>query len=840
MMVRLAILIALLGGAAFPQTLTFTSPTCGGSVAGTIELAAKSVAGVARVDYRMGSLDIGSSLSPVTWNTAWAMDGASEIEATAYNAAGAAVAGGSCLVTISNHQVTLNVNSPDLTKPLSGVVTMPVTGSDAAAFPAIWTLNIDGEQQSIVWTDNSWVSPNTVTFTLDTTRFTNGLHELHISMNSRTGPTNPQWVNWRGMVNRVVQFSNGRVTMDIVPSVQSLFLKPGGKYALGCVQLMTDGTSTSCASPVFTPADDTVVTADSSGNITALKDGFTLVNLQVGTYSTAARVWVAANMDSPHFGGNGALLSTYEAGKSLFVIAPFFLDPTALTATSALLTEVPQSGVNTLSFGMYLNPWNTTTPFTTWQTNFEQAIGQKMDWAAANGYHMLLTGDDIFRRIGGDAWYTLNWPSGQQAVQYATHRLAATGVGIGLEGIDEASAIWGDRPVPNGHVGAASYLFNSVTCQAGACSVDWLQNPLPGGWPFAFAGPTALQTPVGSLYQAQNTTANGFQFQATTKATGTYTAANAPSLEYLWFAGDYCGQSRPCVPEVPNNALLTMSTWIRSQTPAVPLSFPSLADEPASVDGNWMGPVGISDYASNYFTSLKTRTTYPWTEGIQEMSSSMENEFLSRQPLYMLNRPQLMLVSLAGASYTKASAGTATYEPGTDQLSEPGVSPAHVTAMMMQAAALGGAGLRLYYFETPGDLSSRAATPVGSQLQTGANPVNLQTAQWQAMSAAANLLNTTLGPYLLSLRMNSPAYGRNITTAARDAANGQMLLIVNGNDWPRTIPVAFAPYSLGYGAKRYWLHTFGVSFDALPATQTSDSITLAAGESVAYVFPRSK
>jgi hypothetical protein len=87
--------------------------------------------------------------------------------------------------------------------------------------------------------------------------------------------------------------------------------------------------------------------------------------------------------------------------------------------------------------------------------------------------------------------------------------------------------------------------------------------------------------------------------------------------------------------------------------------------------------------------------------------------------------------------------------------------------------------------------------------------------------------------------MNSPAYGRNITTAARDGVAGQMLLIVNGNDWPRTIPVLLAPYSLGYGAARYWLHTSGVDTAELPASQTADSITLGAGESVAYVFPRS-
>jgi hypothetical protein len=158
----------------------------------------------------------------------------------------------------------------------------------------------------------------------------------------------------------------------------------------------------------------------------------------------------------------------------------------------------------------------------------------------------------------------------------------------------------------------------------------------------------------------------------------------------------------------------------------------------------------------------------------------------------------------------------------------------------MQAAALGGAGLRLYYFESPGDLAGRASAAAGSQFQTGANPVNLQTPQWQAMSVAANLLTGTLAPYLLGERMNSPAYGRNITTAARKGGAGQMLLIVNGNDWPRTIPITFAPYSLGFGGTRYWVHVSGVQTTAVSETETSDNITLAAGESVAYVFRRAE
>ena len=65
----------------------------------------------------------------------------------------------------------------------------------------------------------------------------------------------------------------------------------------------------------------------------------------------------------------------------------------------------------------------------------------------------------------------------------------------------------------------------------------------------------------------------------------------------------------------------------------VAMAFPPIATDPATVSGAWMGPGSVSDYASNYFTSMKTRTTYPWSEGIQEMVSSMDQSFFSRQPL---------------------------------------------------------------------------------------------------------------------------------------------------------------------------------------------------------------
>ena len=838
--------LCLLGSVPFAATpLSFTAPACGQIVAGTLSLSVADSSGkLARVDYAMGSHPIASLQAPgfeTSWNSAEAMDGVSAIQARGYDALGNPLAAAECLVQISNRQASLVVNSPDLTQILSGTVHVSVTGADALAFPAVWTLNIDGEEQSTVWTDNSWTTPLTVAFNLDTTRFTNGAHELHISMNSRSGPQNPQWVNWRGMVNRVIQINNGHTWMDSSALFQNVYLQPGQQLSLGCARSYTDSQApTPCASATYQSSNPAIASVDTNGLVLGAQSGFAQITVSDGPRGSTANIWVSPDSRIPHFQGNGVIRQGYDPGQSLFLIAPFFLDPPSLTQNSGLQDEARRAGINTLGFGVYLNPRDVTTAYDSWQASFNQSVLPNMQWAQANGFHLLLTGDDIFRNIGTDAWYTLNWPYGQQAVQYAVGQMAATGVGVGIEAIDEVSSIWGDRPVPEGLIGQASYLFNGVDCVAGLCSVNWPQNPLPNGWNFAFRADTGipLASAPGSLFTAQDSTSDGFTFQAASSVNGSFTPANAPSLDYLWFAGKYCAGGTVCNPAVPNEALARMRSWMQV-SPPVSVTFPPLATSPPAVHGNWMGPGSLSDYASDYFTSLKTRTTYPWSEGIQEMTCSMASSFFSRQPYLMLNRPQLMLVSLAGPSYTKQSQGTAIYQPGIDSLDQPGVSPQHVSAIMMEAAALGGAGLRLYYFEPPTDYATRASAPLGSYFQTGANPTNLQPASWRAMSYAANLLAGVLQPFLLGSGQTSPAYGRNIVTAVRTGAAGTMLMIVNGNDWERTIPVDFTAFPHSFGVARYRLETFGIQTSQLPANSTGDSITLGPGQTAAYLFPDS-
>jgi hypothetical protein len=340
------------------------------------------------------------------------------------------------------------------------------------------------------------------------------------------------------------------------------------------------------------------------------------------------------------------------------------------------------------------------------------------------------------------------------------------------------------------------------------------------------------------MFQATNITSHSFDFSAPGAADGTFTRANDPKLEFLWWAGNVGCSREPCNPPIPNDALVRITKWLRSTQPKVPISWPALGLAPTSVQANWMGRNSISDYASHYWISLKTRTTYTWSDGIQEWGEGMRSAFYQRQPFMMLDRPQLILAGISGPAYVKKAAGASYYMPPGDTLEEPGVSGPLVTATMMTAAALGAAGVRLYHFENSSDAGKRATAAPGTHFQTGVSPTAkdpILQEIWQGMSSAANALTKTLAPYLLGTALSSPAYGPNIVTAARQGQNGRMLMIVNDNDWQRTIAIDFTPYKYQRKVARYCISADGIS-GPFPAPYLGETITLTAGQTAVYLF----
>jgi hypothetical protein len=76
----------------------------------------------------------------------------------------------------------------ELHQTLRGLLSLTVSGTDSRYYPAEWVGYIDGELLTIAWTDNSGKPSQTVTMLLDTTRFTNGRHELYAVMHSDYWP----------------------------------------------------------------------------------------------------------------------------------------------------------------------------------------------------------------------------------------------------------------------------------------------------------------------------------------------------------------------------------------------------------------------------------------------------------------------------------------------------------------------------------------------------------------------------------------------------------------------------------------------------------------------------
>ena len=852
-------------------TISIVHPAAGESVNGLYEFVASTSGTFSSLEFRIGSKEIGSlivyghgnsgppNLPPpplnITWNTGYASDGSYALQVEGKDSSGNTVAISEQVFTINNHGNSLVVTSPDLTKPLSGTALLNMSGIDSQYYPAIWMINIDGELAALQFTDHAGQTGVNEAASIDTTRYPNGTHELNVAMHSDFWPGGPwpgnppntvSYYNWRGAFERVVTIDNGHTLMDIAANYLHVYLTLGGQTILTCRQLFTDSTYADCVSPIYGSSDSTVATVSSTGTLTAgSQSGFATITLTDSGKATEIQVWVRANPNVPHFSGSGQMLNTYTPGSSLFVIAPFLLDPDILSSDPTLTETVHNAGVNTLQSGIYMNPRDLTFTYSAWQQYYDTVVEPRWQFAKNNGFHVLATGDEIARNIGSEGWWTMNWIWAKAAVQYAFLNLAESGVGISVDMIDEGSMLWGGTPTPPGTIGGPN-SFQSISCSGTTCTVNWPNHPVsstrfPSGTQFALDGSlnSALNTPFGTMFNATNILTDSFDFIPVSSIEGTFTSANDPGVEFVWWAGNIGGcPNQPCDPPVPNDALVQIASWVHAIQPTLPISWPAQGVAPPVVQAAWMGKESISDYASHYWTSLKARPTYTWSSGIQEEANAMTEAFYSRQPSMMLDRPQLILASISGPAYTKNTSGEPFYTPPNDALDVPGTSDAVITSEIMTAAAIGAAGVRLYQFEPPANESSRASAPVGSYFQTGASPIAsdpIVQGNWQAMSSAANALTGVLAPYVLSTALNSPALGRNIVTASRQSANGSMLMVINDNDWERTLFVDFSPYANGSQISRY-LIDYNSTQQNMLSSSSGESIDLKGGETVVYLF----
>src|SRR5262249_30384412 len=213
--------------------------------------------------------------------------------------------------------------------------------------PAFWAFNIDGEEQLRLYTDNAGLSPVTATFTpdqnLDTTKFMNGNHELYIGVNSDHWPSgkphDKSYHNWRIALSRTITIENGHTLMDLAANFSHIYLQPGQSIKLTCKRLFTDNTSDDCNTPSFRSNNTMIATVSENGTVMAGNvEGFTIITLSEAGKSILIYVLVLDNLNIPHFTGNGKIVNRYIPHESLFVMAPFVLQPSDLQSDPNLIT----------------------------------------------------------------------------------------------------------------------------------------------------------------------------------------------------------------------------------------------------------------------------------------------------------------------------------------------------------------------------------------------------------------------------------------------------------------------------------------------------------------------
>lgn len=125
----------------------------------------------------------------------------------------------------------------------------------------------------------------------------------------------------------------------------------------------------------------------------------------------------------------------------------FTLYPTDLRGDAGLEAAVRAAGVNTLMVGAFKNPADTAgiNTIEDWRALMDATAKPQYDAAAAlGGFHLLATGDDLFRTAAERGWHAVT-PWAEAAVQEAAARMAAAGV-IGVEMVDETAGGPDDDP----------------------------------------------------------------------------------------------------------------------------------------------------------------------------------------------------------------------------------------------------------------------------------------------------------------------------------------------------------------------------------------------------------
>jgi hypothetical protein len=326
---RPALVLACLPFAALEaQSIAITQPSAGATLSGynfQFQVSVTSAPSVARVCYTVDTYpaynpginaittlgcSVTASTFPWPYNSFWSTNSSSgsphQVAATAYDSLGNVVATSSPVSFVVTNAWPISCSGTPLattvttgtptTSNWSGSVSLTSTVNSACASDSItYNLWVDGLSQY-----SSTNSSGSVAFSLDTTQFQNGTHNVCLELADATNGTHytdgnyigagPEWC-------RAINFQNGTTAAQALANAHDIYCSPGGTFNLGGSILNTDGSITA-STAIYLSENTSIATVNSSGLVTcqALPTNGSGASAQIGVMTPTLSVSNASNV----------------------------------------------------------------------------------------------------------------------------------------------------------------------------------------------------------------------------------------------------------------------------------------------------------------------------------------------------------------------------------------------------------------------------------------------------------------------------------------------------------------------------------------------------------------
>lgn len=176
---------------AAPPTVSITSPAAGAGISGVVTVmgTAQSSVGIAGVQFKLNSANLGSEVTTapyaVSWNTADVANGSHTLTAVARDNAGTTAQAGGVGVTVNNivrdtTPPTVSISSPSGGATVSGTITVMASAADNTGVVGV-QLKLDGANLG------NEIATAPYSMSLNTTSLSNGVHTLSASARDAAG-----------------------------------------------------------------------------------------------------------------------------------------------------------------------------------------------------------------------------------------------------------------------------------------------------------------------------------------------------------------------------------------------------------------------------------------------------------------------------------------------------------------------------------------------------------------------------------------------------------------------------------------------------------------------------